>query len=58
MYLRRTRHLFALHFYPDRAQPRALYLYNKVLEARMKRLEMLADIQKAKFNVLFSFIKR
>ncbi|KAF7635580.1 DC_STAMP domain-containing protein [Meloidogyne graminicola] len=50
IYLRRTRHLIALHFYPERAQPRALYLYNKVLEARLKRWGMLADIQKAKFN--------
>uniref|UniRef100_A0A1I8B401 DC_STAMP domain-containing protein n=1 Tax=Meloidogyne hapla TaxID=6305 RepID=A0A1I8B401_MELHA len=50
IYMRRTRHLVATHFYPDRAQPRALHLYNKILEERMKRWGMLADIQKAKFN--------
>nr|CAD2186669.1 unnamed protein product [Meloidogyne enterolobii] len=48
--MRRTRHIIATHFYPDRAQPRALHLYNKVLEERMRRWGMLADIQKAKFN--------
>uniref|UniRef100_A0A915MCS0 Uncharacterized protein n=1 Tax=Meloidogyne javanica TaxID=6303 RepID=A0A915MCS0_MELJA len=50
IYMRRTRHIIATHFYPDRAQPRALHLYNKVLEERMRRWGMLADIQKAKFN--------
>jgi len=51
--MRRTRHIIATHFYPDRAQPRALHLYNKVLEERMRRWGMLADIQKAKFNVIY-----
>jgi len=54
--MRRTRHIIATHFYPDRAQPRALHLYNKVLEERMRRWGMLADIQKAKFNVII-FLK-
>ncbi|KAH7730462.1 CRE-SPE-42 protein [Aphelenchoides avenae] len=46
VYVKRTRHRIALHYFPNRARPRALYLYASVLESRKHLLDQMIKTAK------------
>ncbi|KAL3075358.1 hypothetical protein niasHS_014524 [Heterodera schachtii] len=46
IYLSRVRHLVALHYLPERAHPRAMHLYNKIMANREDMMELMVRVKK------------